>query len=185
MAQRKLTLVLAKIVGGNYQPDTGKTVTLRNATTDALITTAVEDPAGSAQYKATWNPTPAHAYWWVGAAKQDHLGLIWSGADGQARPVYMFKRVQITGTIGAAQTLTSGQAPLVTDEDGTDMTGVNFTKTPLVFVDVGNYQERNVFKASTPGLSSGKVTLDVAADDLGKNHADGNVYADIIIISLD
>jgi len=186
---RKLTLPLAKIVaisGTNaYVPDTGQTVKLKNAVTDTDIVTAAEDPASSGQYVATWTETPVFAYWWVGLVKQDRLGKIWMGVEAQLRPTYLFKRVQITGTIGAEQTLTSGTAPLATDEDGTAMSGVNFAKVPLVYVDVGNYQERRVFKANTPSLSTGKVTLQVAADDIGKNNADGNVYADITIVSLD
>lgn len=95
--------------------------------------------------------------------------------------MYRKKRVRITGTKAAPQTLTTNSGSLVTDEDSVAFPAFSAIAKVSVEVAGSPYQERKVFLANTPSLSGSNVTFQVAADDVGENASDGNVYADIRI----
>jgi hypothetical protein len=192
---RKLTRVVLKIIGGNFQPDTGLTLTIKtDAVSPAVVATASESPATSGNYLATWTETPIFGFWYVGATKRDDWGRLWLGVDGQLRPTYLFRKVKFfgandspTGAKGSAKTMTSGTSPLGTDIDGN--TAYSFTKIPIVAI-VKKYQERGAFISTDPSLSSGNVTFAISADDAGENNpvqvgGFDECYADIMIISMD
>jgi hypothetical protein len=61
---KTVTLVLSKIVSGVKQPDTGRTVSVRNLA-GTTIATATETPASSGQYEATFNETSTWGYFYV------------------------------------------------------------------------------------------------------------------------
>lgn len=195
MATRKLTRLIAKITGGNFQPDTGLTVTLKtDEGSPTLVATASENPASSGNYEASWSTTPKFGYWYVGATKKDVWGRLWLGADGQLRPTFLFRKVKIfdsgdspSGAKGSAKTLITGTSPLGTDIDGN--TSFSFTNIPIVAL-VKFYQERKAFVSTDPSLSTGNVTFGISMDDVGDNNptlvsGDEECYADIMIISMD
>ena len=191
MSTRKLTKLIAKIVSTYYQPDTGLTVTLKtDEATPVLVATGSENPASSGQYVFTFTTTPKFGYIYVSAVRQDDLGRIWLGEDGQLRPVWLFKRVEVydsgdspTGAKGDPKIFTTGTSPLDVDANGAAIPV--FTNTPTVIVNSSPYQERYAFLNNTPSLSSGQVTFQIAVADTGENYSDGKAYADITVISLD
>ena len=95
--------------------------------------------------------------------------------------LYFKKRVAITGTPTAPQTLTFGAGTLLETEGGGDFPEINnVTQVYRVDVDAGPYQEARVYMASTPSLNgSNYVTLTVAHSEAGGAASDGAYYADI------
>lgn len=195
MATRKLTRMVLKITGGNFQPDTALTVSIKtDETVPVLMCTAVENPSSSGNYLATWSTTPKFGYWYVGATKRDDWGRIWLGVDGQLRPTYLFRKVKFfgggdtpTGAKGSAKTMTTGTSPLGTDIDGN--TSYTFTKVPVVAI-VKKYQERGAFISTDPSLTGGNVTFGISAEDAGDNNpvqvgGYDECYCDVMIVSMD
>lgn len=190
MTNRKLTLLLPKIVSGNFQPDTGKTVTIK---TDEAVPVAVgtvsEIPSGSGHYVCDFAPTPKWGYWYVGATKKDEIGAMWLGLEKNMRPPrqFLFRKVKVfdsgdtpTGAVGAAKTFTTGSGALATTADG--ITAFEFVNVP--FVQIGKvYQDRQVFVSTDETIATGQVTFQTMVSDVGD---DGTpCYADIIITSRD
>jgi hypothetical protein len=70
-----------KLVGGNFQPDSGWTVTIQtDEGSPSLVATAVETPASSGQYVATWVEQEKFGYWYVDGTKKTDWGKIWLGS---------------------------------------------------------------------------------------------------------
>lgn len=190
MATRKLNKLIEKITAGNFQPDTGLSVTIRtDEATPVTVTTATENPASSGNYEAVWTTTPKFGFWYVTAVKKDAWGRLWLGVDGQIRHISIFRKVKVfdsadspTGAKGSAKIFTSGTTPLNLDEDG--FAPITFTKIPIVTI-LKNYQERMCFVSNDPSLSASNVTFQTSMTDDGADNTATQSYADIGIICMD
>lgn len=192
MATRKGNLLVPLVSGGNYQPDTGRVVTVQtDETVPVTVATATENPASSGNYEATWTCTNKYGYWYIDGSKKEYLGRFWLGEENKSRPsnVNIFRKVEVydaadtpSGAKGAQKTFTTGTSPLATDSDGN--TSFNYTTIPLVFI-CNPYQERGAFISTDPSLSGANVTFGISAHDVGTDYSDGKTYVDILIIRRD
>ena len=67
---RAFSLTLSKIVSGVKQPDTGRTVSMRDLDQN-ILATATETPAGSGAYYITgFSEVPKYAYWYIDAIQR-------------------------------------------------------------------------------------------------------------------
>lgn len=190
MTNRKLNIYVMKITAGDYQPDTGRTVTLRtDIAVPVAVGTVVETPSGSGNYVADFAPTPVNGFWYVDGVKKDELGRVWLGLEKDMRRVivHAFRKVKVfdsgdtpTGAVGAAKTFTTGSGALATSVDG--ITAFEFVATPLVVI--GKlYQDRGVNVSVDESVAASQCTFQTTVSDTGD---DGTpCYADIIIISRD
>lgn len=190
MTNRKLSIIIPKVTGGHYDPDTGRTVLLKtDEAVPATVGTVSELPSGSGHYVCDFAPTPKWGYWYVDGVKKDEYGMRWLGLEKNLRPgrAHLFRKVKVfdsgdtpTGAIGAAKTFTTGTSPLATSADG--ITTFEFVNVP--FVRIGKvYQDRQVFVSTDESLTGAQVTFQTMVSDLGD---DGTpCYADIIIESRD
>lgn len=60
---RQMSLRLTKVVGNADKPDTGRTVTIVRQDSGVIVATAVETPAGSGLYSASFSEVSSWGYW--------------------------------------------------------------------------------------------------------------------------
>lgn len=124
---RQLSRVILKLVVGEYRPDTGRTVQIY--TTDplpALVATATESPAGTAQYLASWTEQLGYGQWYVDAVAKPEWGNIWLGTVvGSENYLGDFKvigNLAVTGSVAVSGSVTA--AAFIGDGSGlTNVTG--------------------------------------------------------------
>jgi hypothetical protein len=190
MTNRKLTLLIPKVVSSNFQPDTGRTVLLKtDEGSPATVGTVSEIPSGSGHYVADFAPTPKFGFWYVDGVKKDNIGRKWLGLEKDMRPPmqHMFRKVKVfdnadtpKGNMAAPKVFTTGTSPLATSADGIAI--FEFINVP--FVTIGKvYQDRQVFVSTDESLTGANVTFQTAVSDVGDD--DTPCYADIIIVSRD
>ena len=186
---RSKSLPLGKILATYWQPDTGKTVTLRDSGGTILVT-ATESPASSGNYIATWNPAsvgPKFGYWYVNGVLLSGSEEIWMGLK-QGRSTRIFYNVTVydsaaspTGAVGSAKTWTTGSGSLATDSDG--RTDFNFVNPPLIFF--VDKQTRRTTLSGLATVSSGNVSFSTVMSEDGSNYDSTTCKADILIVSRD
>jgi hypothetical protein len=183
------SILVEKIVSTYYQPDTGRTVTLRDSGGSVLVT-ATENPASSGNYVCNWDPSTVGAkfgYWYIdGVIKNGEY--VWMGLAG-SRSTRIFYNVTVydsattpSGAVSAPKTFVTGSGSLATDSEG--RTDFNFVNMPLIFF--CNKQSRMAFQVGLVTVSSGNATFTVSVTDDGDNYAGGTTCkADILIVSRD
>jgi len=181
---------ITQIVGATEQPDSARGDVYIKDGSGVIIATAVETPASSGNYRASWTATNKYGKWYVGA-NVSYLEDIWLGEVDSRRPAHIniFRRVEVydaadtpTGARGDAKTFVTGTSPLAADSDGT--AAFAFFTVPIVAI-AGKYQERGAFISTDPTLSGNNVTFGISVEDIGENYSDGKTYVDIIIHSRD
>lgn len=186
---RKRILQVSKIVSTYYQPDTGKTVTIRDSGGSVLVT-AVETPASSGNYLATWNPAstgPKFGYWYINGVACN-AEEVWMGLTSGGHAPRIFYNVTVydsaaspTGAVGSPKTWTTGSGSLATDSDG--RTDFNFTNVPTILF--CPKQTRMPVLSALATVSGGNVSFSTTVTDSGDLYDSTTCRADIIIIPRD
>ena len=185
---RTRNLQVSKILSTYFQPDTGKTVTIRDSGGTILVT-ATESPASSGNYVATWNPAsvgPKFGYWYINGVLSN-VEEIWMGLmDGRSTRIFYNvttynSAASPTGAVGSPKTWTTGSGSLATDSDG--RTDFNFVNPPLIFF--VDKQTRRTTLSGLATVSSGNVSFSTVMSEEGSNYDSTTCLADILLVSRD
>jgi hypothetical protein len=114
----------------------------------------------------------------IDSSVKQSFGSVSTGDD----LMYFKAKVQITGTEGSPQTLTTNSAPLAAMETLAAWPTFN-ASTHKFHVEVNGapYQSAPVYLANNPSVLAGNLTFQVAVGYGGNASGDGNYYSDIAI----
>jgi hypothetical protein len=134
---RSLTKIILKVVGSVYQPDSGHTVTIKtDEGVPVLVTTAVETPASSGNYIATWTEQEKYGYWYVDDSIKSEWGRIWLGTVvGNVNYLNNFDilgTLNVNGAFNLSGSMTIDNSTLVTNLNSDLLDGLHASAFLLV-----------------------------------------------------
>lgn len=128
--------LILKIVGGNFQPDTGRPVGVyTDEAVPVLVANATESPAGSGQYTASWADQHKDGYWYVDSVKKTAWGAfpLDSALSGETFRADNVNKTGVTWTFNAPFTALDPEGDYIAGAEGRKdamAVKVGITKTP-------------------------------------------------------